>query len=94
MRKGERLFQLLNILRSRRGVVTSQEIAEQLRVSQRTVYRDIQALSLSNNPIEAEAGVGYRLRLTQFQTTNTLSLEHYIALQDETRDRYECDNPH
>jgi predicted DNA-binding transcriptional regulator YafY len=62
MRKGERLFQLLNILRSRRGVVTSQEIAEQLRVSQRTVYRDIQALSLSNVPIESEAGVGYRLR--------------------------------
>jgi predicted DNA-binding transcriptional regulator YafY len=62
MRKGERLFQLLNILRSRRGVVTSQEIAEQLRVSQRTVYRDIQALSLSNIPIESEAGVGYRIR--------------------------------
>ena len=62
MRKGERLFQLLNMLRSRRGVVTSQEIAEQLRVSQRTVYRDIQALSLSNVPIESEAGVGYRLR--------------------------------
>jgi predicted DNA-binding transcriptional regulator YafY len=62
MRKGERLFQLLNLLRSRRGVVTSQEIAEQLRVSQRTVYRDIQALSLSNIPIESEAGVGYRLR--------------------------------
>lgn len=62
MRKGERLFQLLNLLRSRRGVVTSQEIAEQLRVSQRTVYRDIQVLSLSNIPIESEAGVGYRLR--------------------------------
>jgi predicted DNA-binding transcriptional regulator YafY len=62
MRKGERLFQLLNILRSRRGVVTSQEIAEQLRVSQRTVYRDIQALSLSNIPIVSEAGVGYRIR--------------------------------
>ncbi len=94
MRKGERLFQLLNILRSRRGVVTSQEIAEQLRVSQRTVYRDIQALFLSNIPIGAEAGVGYRLQLTQFQTTNTLSLQHYIALQGEARDRYECDNPH
>jgi predicted DNA-binding transcriptional regulator YafY len=62
MRKAERLFQLLNILRSRRGVITGKEIAEQLRVSQRTVYRDIQALSLSNIPIESEAGVGYRLR--------------------------------
>lgn len=62
MRKAERLFQLLNILRSRRGVVTGKQIAEQLRVSQRTVYRDIQALSLSNIPVESEAGVGYRLR--------------------------------
>jgi predicted DNA-binding transcriptional regulator YafY len=62
MRKAERLFQLLNILRSRRCVVTGQELAEQLGVSARTVYRDMQALSLSNIPIESEAGVGYRLR--------------------------------
>jgi predicted DNA-binding transcriptional regulator YafY len=62
MRKAERLFQLLNILRSRRGVITGCELAEQLGVSARTIYRDMQALSLSNIPIESEAGVGYRLR--------------------------------
>lgn len=62
MRKAERLFQLLNILRSRRTVVTGQELADQLRVSPRTIYRDMQALSLSNIPIESEAGVGYRLK--------------------------------
>ncbi|MGJ8679810.1 helix-turn-helix transcriptional regulator [Paraglaciecola sp.] len=62
MRKAERLFQLLNILRSRRTVITGQELAEQLGVSPRTVYRDMQALSLSNIPIESEAGVGYRIR--------------------------------
>lgn len=62
MRKAERLFQILNFLRSRRSVVTAEQIAEQLEVSTRTIYRDIQALSLSNIPIESEAGVGYRLR--------------------------------
>jgi predicted DNA-binding transcriptional regulator YafY len=62
MRKAERLFQLLNILRSRRTVVTGQELADQLEVSPRTIYRDMQALSLSNIPIESEAGVGYRIK--------------------------------
>lgn len=61
MRKAERLFQLLTILRSRRTVVTACYLAERLQVSERTIYRDIQALSLSGVPIEGEAGVGYRL---------------------------------
>lgn len=62
MRKAERLFQLVNILRSRRSVITARQIADLLEVSERTVYRDIQALSLSGIPIEGEAGVGYRIR--------------------------------
>ncbi|MGB0205134.1 MAG: helix-turn-helix transcriptional regulator [Neptuniibacter sp.] len=62
MRKAERLFQLLTLLRGRRTVLTASAIAEVLEVSERTVYRDIQALSLSGVPIEGEVGVGYRLR--------------------------------
>ncbi|MCW8885601.1 MAG: YafY family transcriptional regulator [Motiliproteus sp.] len=62
MRKAERLFQLITLLRSRRQVMTAQELAERLEVSERTIYRDMQALSLSGMPIESEAGVGYRLR--------------------------------
>lgn len=62
MRKAERLFQILNLLRNRRTALTAQRIAEQLAVSERTIYRDIQALSLSGVPIEGEAGVGYRLQ--------------------------------
>lgn len=62
MRKAERLFQLLTLLRGRRTVLTARAMAEVLEVSERTVYRDIQALSLSGVPIEGEAGVGYRLR--------------------------------
>lgn len=42
--------------------MTAKQIAEKLEVSERTIYRDIQALSLSGVPIEGEAGVGYRVQ--------------------------------
>ncbi len=61
MRKADRLFQIVTILRSHRGAVTAQALAEQLEVSERTIYRDMQALLCSGIPIEGEAGVGYRL---------------------------------
>ncbi|MCJ8338492.1 MAG: YafY family transcriptional regulator [Pseudomonadales bacterium] len=62
MRKAERLFQLLTLLRGRRTVITARSLAESLQVSERTIYRDMQALTLSGIPIEGEAGVGYRLK--------------------------------
>src|SRR6188768_4260619 len=61
MQRAERLFQLLTLLRNRRTVLTAKQMSEHLRVSERTIYRDIQSLSLSGVPIEGEAGVGYRL---------------------------------
>lgn len=60
--KSERLFQLLTILRGRRTVITAKTLAELLEVSERTIYRDIQALLLQGVPIEGEAGLGYMLR--------------------------------
>ncbi len=62
MRKAERLFQLLTLLRGRRTVITARSLAEHLQVSERTIYRDMQSLSLSGVPIEGETGVGYRLK--------------------------------
>lgn len=61
MRRADRLFQIVQILRNRRSV-TAQFLAERLQVSVRTIYRDVQDLSLSGVPIEGEAGVGYMLR--------------------------------
>ena len=61
MRRADRLFQLVRILRNKR-LVTARELAERLDVSERTIYRDIQDLSLSGVPVEGEAGVGYHLR--------------------------------
>jgi predicted DNA-binding transcriptional regulator YafY len=60
MRRADRLFQIIQLLRRRR-VTTAQQIAERLEVSERTVYRDIRDLSLSGVPVLGEAGVGYRL---------------------------------
>lgn len=62
MHRAERLFQLLNLLRNRRTVMTARQMSDHLQVSERTIYRDIQVLSLSGVPVEGEAGVGYRLQ--------------------------------
>jgi predicted DNA-binding transcriptional regulator YafY len=61
MRRADRLFQIVQHLRGRR-LITGAQLAERLQVSLRTVYRDIQDLSLSGVPVDGEAGVGYRLR--------------------------------
>ena len=61
MRRADRLFRLVQILRARR-FATAKSLAEALEVSERTVYRDVRDLSLSGVPIEGEAGVGYALR--------------------------------
>ncbi|MGE0460583.1 MAG: helix-turn-helix transcriptional regulator [Vicinamibacterales bacterium] len=62
MRRADRLFQIVQLLRRRRTAVTAARLAERLGVSERTVYRDIQDLVLAGTPIDGEAGVGYRLR--------------------------------
>ncbi len=61
MRRADRLFQIVGLLRSRR-LTTAAEIAAELEVSTRTVYRDVQDLIESGVPIEGEAGVGYRMQ--------------------------------
>ncbi len=61
MRRADRLFQIVQFLRTRR-ITTAKWLSERLEVSERTIYRDIQDLSLSGVPIESEAGVGYALK--------------------------------
>jgi len=60
MRPADRLFQILLLL-GRGRIVTAHSLAEQLEVSDRTIYRDIANLMASGIPIDGEAGVGYRL---------------------------------
>jgi predicted DNA-binding transcriptional regulator YafY len=59
MRRTERLFQIIQILRSKRRPVTGQEISDELEVSLRTLYRDMAELCAQRVPIRGEAGTGY-----------------------------------
>jgi predicted DNA-binding transcriptional regulator YafY len=62
VRRADRLFQIIQLLRGRRRAVTASSLAAQLEVSERTIYRDIRDLMASGTPIDGEAGVGYTLR--------------------------------
>jgi predicted DNA-binding transcriptional regulator YafY len=62
MSRSYRLFDILQVLRRHRKPVSAGEIAREMGVSIRTVYRDIVALQALGADIEGEAGVGYVLR--------------------------------
>ncbi len=59
MRRADRLFQIIQILRRSTRPVTAAALAEELEVSKRTVYRDVADLMGRRVPIEGEAGLGY-----------------------------------
>ena len=61
MRRADRLFQIIQILRRSRHPVTAAALAGELEVSKRTVYRDMAALIGQRVPIGGEAGLGYLL---------------------------------
>jgi predicted DNA-binding transcriptional regulator YafY len=61
MRRADRLFRIVQLLRAGR-LQTARSLAQKLQVSGRTIYRDVQDLQLSGVPILGEAGVGYTLR--------------------------------
>jgi len=60
MSKSDRLFQLTNLLRAYQPV-TAKQLAEKMMLSERTIYRYIDDLSVSGIPVYGEPGVGYRL---------------------------------
>jgi predicted DNA-binding transcriptional regulator YafY len=60
MRRTDRLFQIVQLIRGRR-LTTAAFLAQRLEVSERTIYRAIADLQHQGVPIEGEAGVGYRL---------------------------------
>ena len=61
MRRADRLFQIVQLLRRSSRPLTAEAIAVELETSKRSVYRDIAALMGQRVPIRGEAGIGYVL---------------------------------
>lgn len=60
MNRTDRLVAMVTYLQGRR-VVRAEELARHFEVSERTIYRDVSALSEAGVPVVGEAGVGYSL---------------------------------
>ena len=65
-KRSERLLSLMQALRRRRRPVTGAVLAEEMGVSLRSVYRDIETLKSMGAAIDGEAGVGFQLRAEHF----------------------------
>lgn len=61
MRRADRLFQIIQILRRTIQPVTAAALADELEISVRTVYRDVSDLIGRRVPIEGVTGLGYVL---------------------------------
>ncbi len=61
MRRAERLFQVIQVLRREGRPVTAARLAAELEVSTRSIHRDVADLTARRVPIRGEAGLGYVL---------------------------------
>jgi predicted DNA-binding transcriptional regulator YafY len=62
MRRADRLFDIIQRLRTAGKPTTAAALADELEVTVRTVYRDIATLQARRVPIDGAAGIGYVLR--------------------------------
>lgn len=80
MSRTGRLLELIGILRARRMPVAALDLARELGISQRSIYRDIDTLRSLGAPIEGQAGVGYELRAGFFLPEFAFSPDELDAL--------------
>lgn len=80
MRRSDRLFDLVQILRDGR-LHRAVDLAERLGVSVRTIWRDMDALAASGLPIVGARGVGYQFRDPTVLPPMTLTRDEFEALR-------------
>lgn len=80
LRRADRLFALLQLLRGGR-LRTGRQLAGELGVALRTVYRDIDALAIGGVPVRGERGVGYVLSGPHFLPPLNLTDDEAAALR-------------
>ncbi|MBP6346570.1 MAG: helix-turn-helix transcriptional regulator [Neisseriaceae bacterium] len=80
MNRTERLMKLLQLLRAYRYPVSAQTLADELKISVRTVYRDLELLRDQGVTIQGEAGLGYVLVADVSLPPMTLSGQELEAL--------------
>ncbi len=79
--RADRLLSLMLLLRAR-GRLTARDLAEQLEVTERTIYRDIDALNTAGVPVYTQPGTNggifldehYRISLTGLTRSEVMSL--------------------
>ena len=79
MRRTDRLFDLIQVLRDGR-LHKASDLADKMEVSVRTIYRDMDSLVASGIPVEGERGVGYILRAPVFMAPMALTPVELEAL--------------
>ncbi|GAC1636498.1 MAG: YafY family protein [Ktedonobacteraceae bacterium] len=71
--RADRLLSILLLLQVHRRM-TAHELATRLEVSERTIYRDMEALSMAGVPVTAERGIGGGCMLLETFQTNLTGL--------------------
>ena len=79
-KRSERLLSLMQALRRRRRPVAGAMLAEEMGVSLRSLYRDIETLKSMGAAIDGEAGIGFQLRADYFMPPLMFTDEEVEAL--------------
>ena len=82
-----RLLGIIYILMNK-GTVTAGELAERFEVSVRTIYRDVEALSLAGIPVYAKKGKNGGISLTEEFVLNKMLVSE--KEQTEPADERQC----